>query len=156
MQRIYLRDTQLLPLLNHELFDEAGLLAVWLALQVQREVAAGLRVSETLHDLLAAYVVPLIYWLLEEVLNHRRVQLSVQLDLNVLVWFNGIVLDAKLLIELRIINLGHIQMCLLNRDLKLGIVPGLGLIERPRSHQVQLFLIEHISEIAPIAKLALE
>lgn len=150
-----------------------------LALQVQGEVATRLWIRQAQHDLLAAEVVPLLDWLLEQVFQHRgidfvtaacsttadlgftlvephRVRVDPVFQSGLLQRLDCVMLDAELFIELRIVGFGQVEVGLLERDLQLRVVPRLALVESPRRHQIQLFFIMSVREIAAIAQLALE
>ena len=101
-----------LPLLYHEFLHQACFFLVRLALQVEDEVAACLRIGQPLHHLLIAKVIPLLKWLLEHILEHGWIYLKVKACINLITGFNYVLLNTKLLIELRVINLCHVQVSL--------------------------------------------
>jgi len=66
---------------------------------------------------------------------------------------DGVVLDAELLVKLGVSLRHHAQMRLLNRYMKIRIVPSFALIESPVHADLELFLVAHICELATIAQL---
>ena len=115
----------MLPLFYHELFDKARLRLIRFTLQVECEIASHVRLGQTLDHLLAAQVVPLIDRLLKEILKHRRIQLSIEAQLNLFCRLDLVMLDAELFVELRIVGLRQVQVRLFEWNLQLRVIPCL-------------------------------
>ena len=94
-------------------------------MQVESEIASHVRLGQTLDHLLAAQVVPLIDRLLKEILEHRRIQLSIEAQLDLFSRLDLVMLDAELFVELRVVGLRQVQVRLLEWNLQLRVIPCL-------------------------------
>ena len=110
-------------MLDHELFDKARLCLIRFTLQVENEIASHVRLGQTLDHLLTAQVVPLVNRLLEEVLKHGWIQLPIEARLDLLVRTDLFMLDAELLVELRVVGLRQVQVRLFEWNLQLRVIP---------------------------------